>query len=351
MKNLFLTFLLVFPLLLTTSCNKDDDATAPPVADGCWRNPGTAINFTVLSGPETELPNKVSVFFKLEDRNGNPIPRLTESDFEFYEQGLNDNCKLIVSADEADRRIFNSPQRFNYTTSLVLDLSGSVINNNLEELKQAALSFVNVVMPDSLDSGFRTAIYWFDGEDELNTLVPLTDDAEALIAGINSIDADISNDNSTDLFGAVIKTVEEAEDNMGSVGPDIITAAAVVLFTDGKDRAQRYLRNEAYTAVDNADPAISFFTIGLGSEINTADLQKFGADGFRQAQDLDGLISVFNEVGTLVIDQGDSYYNFEYCSPIRNGTADLIIQANAPTGRGYTEFTYDGTGFEGGCSL
>ncbi len=346
--------LFIVSFLALCSCGSDDEVMVEDdmmIFDACWQEPNPQIEFQLLSGPDVELPSKVSIFFKLDDLSGNPIPRLTEDDFTFYEEGINDDCPTLVSVDEAKRKIVNSPQLFQYNTTLVLDLSGSVINNNLDNLKMAATSFVEVVMPDTLNSGFGMGIYWFDGEDQLNNLVPLTDDRTALIDGINSIDASISNDNSTDLFGAVIRSVAETEQILNNIPTNVISSASIVLFTDGRDRAQRYTRSEAYSAVDNASDLISMFSIGLGNEINIDDLQKIGKDGFRQAQDLSNLISTFSEVGALVTDEANSYYNFEYCSPIRNGSADLIIQANTTIGRGFIQFDYDGTGFTGGCDL
>ena len=42
----------------------------------------------------------------------------------------------------------------------------------------------------------------------------------------------------------------------------------IVIFTDGTDQAARFTEQEALTAVNNADENISFFTIGLGDEID-----------------------------------------------------------------------------------
>lgn len=343
--------ILLFLFCLFTIFISCDKKNKPDPNNDCWKNPGTQLKFLLLSGPNVDPPSKVSIFFKLDDAEGAPIPRLSEEDFSFFEQGINDECPTLVSIDEADRKIKNSPQVFQYNTVLVLDLSGSVINSSLEELKMAANSFIDVVIPDTLNSGFGMGIWWFDGEDRLNNLVPLTDDISELKAGITSIDPSISNDNSTDLFGAVIKSVEATESILSNIATNVISSASIVLFTDGRDRAQRYTRQQAYDAVDDASNRITIFTIGLGNEINLDDLRSIGKDGFKQAEGLESLIETFSEVGDLVVDEANSYYNFEYCSPIRNGNANLIIQAKSDNKQGYLEISYDGTGFSGGCEL
>lgn len=348
MKLFYFILLLLLIGLTSTGCPEPEEGPDP----GCRQEEDSeGINFQLLAGPDTIHPSKVSVFFKLDDDEGNSVPNLTEEDFSFFEKGLNNNCHLSLSADEAARKIIKSPQVFQYNTTLVLDLSGSVINNNLVELKEAALEFIDVVLPDTVNSGFNMEIWWFDGEDLLHQLVPITDDKILLRDGINSINSSISNDNSTDLFGAVIKSVDVTETSLNNISSGIISSASVVIFTDGRDRAQRYLRAAAIDAINNANQTISFFTIGLGSEINQEDLRNIGKDGFKLATNLSELVSSFLEIGKLVTDEANSFYNFEYCSPSRNGVSELIIQTFYNGKRGQLKIQYEATNFSGGCVL
>ncbi|MGB5359587.1 MAG: hypothetical protein WBN27_06555, partial [Eudoraea sp.] len=160
----------------------------------------------------TTLPGKVSIFFKVSDNIGNPVPGLTAEQFTIYEQGRNDECFNTISSSESFARISPNSQIFNNSTLLVLDLSNSVLSSSLDELKSATTSFINNVMPTVEEDSFKMAIYWFDGEDELHLLNPLTSSREELIAAIASITANISNDPSTDLYGAVIKSANIASD-------------------------------------------------------------------------------------------------------------------------------------------
>ncbi|MGB5386848.1 MAG: hypothetical protein WBN20_08700, partial [Eudoraea sp.] len=74
----------------------------------------------------TTLPGKVSIFFKVSDNIGNPVPGLTAEQFIIYEQGRNDECFNTISASESFARISPNSQIFNNSTLLVLDLSNSV---------------------------------------------------------------------------------------------------------------------------------------------------------------------------------------------------------------------------------
>ena len=341
-------------LFLTFGCKNDD----LPFSD-CFREPdgNTNLVINVLEGPTVTLPSKVSVFFKVTDTNDNPVGYLTPENFVIYEKGLNDQCHRQISQTEAPRVISGKEQVFNHTTMLVLDLSGSVLQLNLEPLKNAAIDFIDAIMPDTLDESTKMGIWWFDGEDVLHSLVPVTASKSNLKLGILAIDPSISNDASTDLYGAIIKAAAEAEFILANNQTgDKIAAASVVIFTDGTDRASRYLKDAALAAVNTLPPDITFFTIGLGSEINAQELGTFGRNGFSAAGDVAQLAQIFNNVATSVSNEANSYYLFEYCSPIRSGTDNgLIIEAffNNSNGTRFGNFqtTFDATGFGGGCDL
>jgi hypothetical protein len=50
-------------------------------------------------------PSRVSVFFKVERKNGDPVAGLTEDNFTIYEKGRNDDFERLLSEDEATRLI------------------------------------------------------------------------------------------------------------------------------------------------------------------------------------------------------------------------------------------------------
>ncbi len=362
MKSYFKLLLLFFSIALFVSCgNADDDVNfglntggdlgkGKPV-DDCLDLGENDLILSIQDQYTTE-PGKVSVFFKVSDADGNPVPGLTADQFTIYEQGRNDECFNTISKSEANSRISPNSQIFSNNTLLVLDLSNSVLSSSLDELKMASLSFVNNVMPETTQESFKMAIYWFDGENELHELNPLTASKEELTNAIDGITVDISNDPSTDLYGAVIKSTDIASNLLAeSTKGDKIGAASVVIFTDGTDQASRYTQEAAQKKVDTANPNISFFTIGLGAEIDSQVLTDLGKTSSVFAGNKDELETTFNDISNLVSQRASSFYLFEYCSPKRDGSGDnnLAIQVKKGSLSGAVQTRFSADGFTGGC--
>ncbi len=362
MKHFTNVFLIVFTLCTVVSCgNADDDVNfsfgnvdglgkGVPV-DDCLGFPESDL---VLSIQEqyTTLPGKVSILFKVSDTDGNPVAGLSADQFTIYEQGRNDDCFNTISTSESQARISPNSQIFATNTLLVLDLSNSVLSSSLDELKIASTSFVENVMPETSQESFKMAIYWFDGENELHALNALTSDKEELKTAINGITTDISNDPSTDLYGAVIKSTDIATELLNSsTQGGKIGAASVVIFTDGTDQASRFTQEAAQQKVDEADPNIAYFTIGLGAEIDAQVLTDIGKTFSVFAGNKEELETTFNDISQRVSEQANSFYLFEYCSPKRDGSGEnnLAIQVKDGSREGAVQSKFDATGFTGGC--
>ncbi len=349
MKQLILIFGILSLVVLGNSC-KDDDAEF----SDCWRTPNkTQLKLQLLEGPDVTLPSKISIFFKVTDANNNPVGYLKEDNFVIYEKGKNDSCPRVISKFEAKRKISGRQQVFNHSTLLVLDLSGSVLEQSLQQVKDAANAFVDQIVPPLPDPSIAMGIYWFDGADKLHELKAVTTSLVELKNAINSLNQNISNDNSTDFYGAVIKADAKADSILAVYkAVDVASAVSVVFFTDGEDRANRYPKQTAYDAVAQSPKEISWFTLGVGNEINSIDLQKIGRNGFFQAASISQLTNVFKQIAQVVNNEANSYYFFEYCSPVRSGTNNgLIIEAYDGNEVGFMQASFDATGFTGGCQL
>jgi len=359
-KSLSLFF---FTLLVLSSCgNSDDDVDFDINQEelGLGEEPDDCLEFgeneLLLSIQDefTTLPSLVSILFKVSDNQGNPVSGLTAGQFSIYEQGRNDDCFNPISSSESLARISPNSQVFSNNTLLVLDLSNSVLEGSLEELKVASTSFVNNVMPEEETTSFEMAIYWFDGEDVLHLLHPFTSSVSQLTNAIDGIDENISNDPSTDLYGAVIKSTEIAEDlieEANSLQGSPIVAASIVLFTDGTDQASRYSEESALDAVNNANTNITYYTIGLGSEIDQEILEEIGKTASAFANDPSELEATFNEISASVSEEANSFYLFEYCTPKRDGSGDnnLVIQLTNNGLQGAVQTQFNADGFTGGC--
>jgi len=361
MKSRFAALALTGLFLVTYSCgNADNDVSFDPnlgdlgegkPVDECL-NLGENELLLSIQDQYTTLPGKVSIFFRVSDTNGNPVPGLTADQFTIYEQGRNDACFSTISKTESQARISPNSQIFNNNTLLILDLSNSVLSSSLDELKTASESFIDNVMPEVESPSFQMAIYWFDGEDKLHLLNPLTPSKGELTAAIEGINQDISKDPSTDLYGAVIKATDIATQLLKDSSSDnIIGAASLVIFTDGTDQASRYTESSALDKVKNANSNISFFSIGLGAEIDAEVLSDIGKTYSVFAGNKEELETTFNDISYRVSQQANSYYLFEYCSPKRDGSGEnnLAIQVKDGNRQGAVQTKFSAKGFTGGC--
>lgn len=308
------------------------------------------IDIQLLEG-STELPAKVKLFFRVDLPEQYALTTLEPSDFEIYENGS------LISGLESQAQIQRESGEFLYSSVLLLDLSGSIINNDdLPKVKEAATTFINSTLPaeQSADYGSREmALYWFDGEAEIHPLVFFTSDRDSLVQAVQNISPGISTDNSTNLNGAVVQGVELVSSRLEETRRDldISTAGSVVLFTDGTDQAARVSTQDALNAVRDSGEDNSVFTIGLGGEIDQEVLARFGEDGAVFADNSSELNEVFQNAADILESKTNSFYVLEYCSPKRSGQHSLQLRANYEELTGSFTTTFDATGFTGGCVI
>lgn len=337
MKSFFQKTIILFVVtILFVGCGKDNDSKRFDVE---------------LIEAKAEMPAKVRLFFKVDLGEEHLFTTLAPSDFEIFEDGS------LISRLESQAQIQREQGEFLFSSILLLDLSGSVLNDaELPKVKSAAISFVESVMPNSGQSIFGSkemAIYWFDGEEDVHLLVPFSTDTELLRNGINSITEDISNDNSTNLNGATIQglSIMNARLNETKLNPNISTAGSLVIFTDGTDQAGRVSTSDAQKAVRQAGNNNAVFTIGLGDEIDESTLSIFGKDGFELAENSFELNTTFLSVAQKVESESNSFYVLEYCSPKRSGNHTIELRALYDDAFGSFKTDFSAEGFIGGCSI
>jgi len=333
-----ITFIpLLFVVLLFQNCGCND-CPEPEYS-------GVVLN---LLKTETESPAKVKVFFQAEYSDGRGVSALDTSNISIYEDDA------LISVFEADRAFKDDPEDFIFSTLLLLDLSGSVLNaQSLPNLKEAAISLIQQVIPANSPGDAEMAIYWFDGEENIHLLNDFSSDAQALINSINSITENISMDNSTNLNGAVMQGIDLMEHRIKTLETnlEILNAGSVLIFTDGTDRANRVTEEHAISKTDSVASNLTLFTVGLGGEINDAVLKKFGKDGFEFAGNLQNLTESFANIANRIKDKANSYYIFEYCSPKRAGMFNLKIDVVKDDRGGSLVSTFSADGFSGGCII
>ncbi|MEX0904283.1 MAG: hypothetical protein WEA56_01790 [Balneolaceae bacterium] len=91
---------------------------------------------------KTELPSKIRLFFKVDLTDDDQLIVQAPPDFEIFEDGSR------ISNLESQAQIRKELGDFMYSSILMLDLSGSILNNaDLPRVKEAATSFIDRTMP------------------------------------------------------------------------------------------------------------------------------------------------------------------------------------------------------------
>lgn len=258
----------------------------------------------------TEQPNYVNLLFQVLDLAGKGVTNLTTSDFEVFENGS------PISPFESQLVISKRDQTQNYLqrTVLMLDNSTSLSQNDLNEIKNAAINFVQ-----NLTSKHEVAVYKFSQDPVL--IVDFTDNKDLLIAAINSLTPGFPT---TNLYGAIVTGASRWTDEFSLDG---ILKGSMIVFTDGKDTQGSSSLEEARTATQNKN----VYTVGLGVDVDPDILEILGTAGFVSIANASELSQVFININNDIILTSDSFYWLRYSSPKRgnnNHRLQLRITGN-----------------------
>ncbi len=262
--------------------------------------------------------------------------------FYIYEDGQ------LVSEYESKQTILNPEVAAVHFTLLLVDMSGSVSESgNGPLIAQAVVAFA-----DRVGRAQKVGIYAFDGGPDLYPIVPFTDQAGSAQAGVAQLATFKPKDPSTNLNGAIVKALDELDNSLGRATQPL-KFGTLVVFTDGTDRANRIPGEEMRRHI--RDKPFDVFAIGLGAEIQDAQLKEIGKSGTAMAADKTAIVKAFDDVGGKVEGRTKSYYLLSYCSPARAGQHEVRIEAVFKGGDGKREETgslkrdFDATGFAPGC--
>jgi uncharacterized protein YegL len=267
-----------------------------------------------------------------------------------------------TSQFESEFKVKNNPEAFGLHVLLLLDLSGSIVDHDksLDSLKLAVSSFVRKLFfasrKEENEFSVDLGVYWFDGEAAIHQLVDFTSDSLKLQDAIALLNKNIITDKSTNLHGAVIEGIKKIQTKVGKAG-ELINDGALVIFSDGTDRAARRTFQEALNAVQNSGPLVSVYTIGLGGEGDDLELCQLAKNGACfEADAIEHLVTQFENAAAEIEKNTKSRYLLEYCSPKRQGRHELKIKAytvDKTQGKIYGSLTisFPADHFSGGCQL
>ena len=209
---------------------------------------------------------------------------------------------------------------------LVMDTSGSMAGDPLALAEEAAISFVNSLLPKD----GAIVISFADG---VSAPSPMTADKQALAATLHGLQAG----GSTALYDAVVAGAQAAKN-----AP--LPRKVVVLLTDGQESGNRSSADrEASLAA--AAGGVPFFAIGVGEDINVPYLQELAARSggqFLAAPAPADIPAVYDRIGIMLRSQ--YLVRVHFAAPADGGTTNLKLTVNAggASASGSTSFTRPG---------
>lgn len=192
----------------------------PPVLGGANRDPNQQqpdVTPQKDAGPEEVGEGDVvriettlvSIPVSVMDRDGKYIPNLRKEDFRIWEDGIEQQVAYFASTEKP------------FTVALMIDTSGST-KFKLEEIQDAAITFVNQLRPDD-----RVMVVSFN--DNIHVLSQPTNDRSALRNAIRQTEAG----SGTRLYDAVDTVINQYLNRIEG-------RKAIVLFTDGVDTTSKH---------------------------------------------------------------------------------------------------------------
>ena len=286
-------------------------------------------------------PSNVVVYFKVQNGH-DPVGGLTAESFKIYEDGD------LVSQYESKQTILNPEVAASHYTLLLVDMSGSITDSGaVDTLVDAASGFAERIEGEKQQ---KVALYAFSGDEHLHAIVPFTT-AGGAKAAVKSLAGYKPADPSTNLNGAIVGGLNELDKAL-QAAPNPLRFGTLVVFTDGTDRARRVKWDDVKNALDKTPYEV--FAIGLGAEMQDAQLNAIGKDGTAKAADKTAVVKAFDDIATRIEAQTKAYYLLSYCSPARAGKHELTIEAHAKLASGddasgHLSDKFDATGFAVGC--
>ncbi len=222
-------------------------------------------------------PSNVVVYFKVQNGH-DPVGGLTAESFKIYEDGD------LVSQYESKQTILNPEVAASHYTLLLVDMSGSITDSGaVDTLVDAASGFAERIEGQKQQ---KVAVYAFSGDEHIHAIVPFTTAAWRLKAAVRitcRIQAcrskhELERCDRQEGLNELDKALQSA--------PNPLRFGTLVVFTDGTDRARRVKWDDVKSALDKTPYEV--FAIGLGAEMQDAQLSAIGKDGTAKAAGQDG---------------------------------------------------------------
>ncbi len=204
----------------------------------------------------TTFPDN-SVFVSAIDANGNAVEGLDNRNFSLQ---AGDQSIPITSVERV------APDEVVINLVLALDISGSIQDIGLEQLKQASIAFVNSLSPDD-----QVALILFG--DDSRVVNDLSLDHQAVINSINSIAPDNLED-FTALYNGTFLAVQRA--SQAEQGRRV-----VVVVTDGRNTTADSIQSVSVDTVirEAQEKRVPIYIAGVGNDLDPQSLELLSTTG------------------------------------------------------------------------
>ncbi len=271
---------------IPTVDDRDDEGSSAP------RGAPEPLQLQIRQVDNSAFP-KITFYSSVLDENDQVVDGLTAEDFVLQELvgGVAKEQTLI------DVRRVQGEEKC--SVSLVLDASGSMDGERINQAKQAALSFLGQV---NFGGGDRIEVVSFS--DYVYLEQDFVSDPAALGSAINGI----TLGDMTALYDAVYSALVQTYEQDG--------ARCVIAFTDGQENASSYTFDDVVELSRSSGIPVYLIGIGSGGEYDEAALRSLaeqcsGAFYPAGSSDLD---TVLANIYTSIYRQQQDYYVFRYTS-------------------------------------
>lgn len=247
----------------------------------------------------------------------------------------------VLSPLESERVVRPVAREGEQLVAILLDLSGSVVRSGVRaEMLAGAKALIEGLGPEH-----RVALLGFDGRAELVPFTLFTSDRAALLRAIDRVAQSPIVDDSTNLYGAVVEALDTLD---AAVEREQDAHGALVVFTDGTDRAGRKSEGDVSARLRFSDASV--FAVGVGTELDPEALARIGRTGVLVAAAPNELTQTFREIADRVNAANQTDYLVGYCSPSRAGRRTLQVSVQNGKLEDTVSTTFDANGFGAGCS-
>ena len=258
---------------------------------------------------------------------------------------LFENGSKYSSSESREAKVVIDPSSNSITNNLLLllDFSGSIINDYSSQLTKSVLSFIDGVERSKV----KIAIYYLNAKKTITPIVSEPMDSARLKITIKNLLTDayfnrIIQENliSTNLYGATIEATEIAckwvkncsSDTFSSeptLNIDNFEFASVVVFTDGRDQAGWAEEGEMIDAI-KSNKALFYQGVGVGKDVDKDLIEILSTDKgiYEEKLNTESIESAFDKLTIWA----NSFYEARYCPADQKDSVNIEIQVKDSQG-------------------